>query len=294
MNYKCLTAMEKKLDGIVEGIVEAGTAQTTDGTWRVPLGELAARYGADSDCPSALIRAMLSEREEVAGIAEDIGAFHITIHPEYCDYYQKQLFDPARMQTTAVYTVEEADGPHHFYTEHAGGYSLAYQVTGLLADARRGMSNRVSGAELMPLLVSDYHFLTEDMRLFSPLTEPDVQRLLTACDGETAFHITLKLAEDSIRVESLPNAAECSLPGLTLRLHGRGFSCDKLHEIAVSPEACFASEENVEMDMAKLHEKVFRQTISRNLLKFEECSNAMNHAAQEQQADPAQGEITFT
>lgn len=271
MNYKCLSKFEARLEQAVEDIIEEGTAQTADGKWRLPLDGLAGRCGASYGCPTQLIRDMLAERKEILGIEEEQGLLRIDFDPEYCVFTQRALFDPERMRTTAVYTLEEADGPHYFYSEHAGGYSLAFQVSKRLAAARDGIAAEVSNAELMPLLVSDYHFLEEQVRLFTPVPEAEAQRYLTDV-GRTAFHVTLDFSEDTVRVENLPGAAECSLPALTLKLHGRGFTCDSLYGIASGPEACFASEENTEMDMSKLHEKVFRQTILHNLEAFVERS----------------------
>ena len=294
MSYKCIMALESKLDRIVEAVIEEGAAETEDGNWRLPLNDLAKRYGADEDCRPALLSAMLLEREEITGVKEADGVFQITFDKEYCAYYQKRLFDPERMQTTAVYTLNGPDGPHHFHTEQAGGYSLAYEVARQLANiGSRRMPDGVSSAELMPLLVSDYHFLKEWVRLFRPIPEEEAQRLLSAGDGRTAFHITLHPEKGAVHIQSLPDAAECSLPELTLRINGRGFTCEKLYEIASGPEACFASEENVELDIARLHEKVFRQTISHNLQTFETRSAELDEALPESRPEPAQSGMTF-
>lgn len=90
-------------------------------------------------------------------------------------------------------------------------------------------------------------------------------------------------------MKNLPDAAECGLPPLTLSLHGRGFTCDNLYKIASGPEACFACEENVEMDMSKLHEKVFRQTILHNLQTFEKLSCELEKLPKQRQDEQAQG-----
>lgn len=139
MSYQCLRKFEANLEQIVDAVIKEGTEQTLDGKWSLPPDELNGLYGAGSHCPLELIRAMLAEREEILGIKEDQGVYRIDFHPEFCAYKQRELFDPDRMRTTAVYTLEEADGPHHFYTAHAGGYSLAHRVSKLLEEIRRGI-----------------------------------------------------------------------------------------------------------------------------------------------------------
>ena len=275
MAYKCMMNLEAKWNNIVQEVIDEGTANTVDGKWSARIKDLADRYDDAGPFIAEIIAEMLSERNEVDRIDLTDDAFRINFNLEHCTFYQKALFDPARMQTTSVYTVAENDRtPHHFYSDLAGGYSFAYFSARQLRNLQSNHHDSIPVAELMPLLVTDYNYKEEAQRLFSPMTEKEAERKLTAPEG-IAFHITLDIGQKNVHIQPLPGADECSLPELTIPLFGRGFTMEGLDQIASSPETCFASNENMEMDSVLLYEKAFRQSIFHNLKRFEEQSESL-------------------
>lgn len=88
MKYRCIAELESKWNGIVEEIIADGTARTEDGKWRVLIDDFADRRDSDSTFNAEIIRAMLSERKEIAFIEQIDDEFFIDFKPECCACYK--------------------------------------------------------------------------------------------------------------------------------------------------------------------------------------------------------------
>lgn len=111
------------------------------------------------------------------------------------------------MDRKAIYSVVESGEAHHFYTDHAGGFSHPFTVFAWVGSMKRNVNRGlypggISASELMPLLKSDRHFekYAEGQRLFTALDPAQAKKMLDgfASNPDVPAHIILDLDQQQL------------------------------------------------------------------------------------------------